>query len=248
MKNAPQTDHFDNLSSQWWNEQGAFGVLHSMNPARISFIKDMAKQTFFPDGLKNLKVLDVGCGGGIVCEPLARLGSVVTGIDASFQAIKVAKSHALEQNLDINYLCDDFKNLKHTYDIVTCLEVVEHVDDLQTFLNDLAEKLNPGGVLILSTLNRTLFSYVVGILGAEYLTRKVPVGTHNWQKFVEPSELVGLMESQGLKTISLKGLNYSLYNREWFLGGSLRMNYLAGFFKSDGASFCQSKGGCSIGK
>ena len=219
-----------------------------MNPARISFIKDMAKQHFSLDGLKNLKVLDVGCGGGIVCEPLARLGAVVTGIDASFQAVEVAKSHALEQNLDINYLCDDFKNLKNTFDIVTCLEVVEHVDDLQTFLNDLTEKLNLGGVLILSTLNRTLFSYVVGILGAEYLTRKVPVGTHNWQKFVEPSELLVLMESQGLKTISLKGLNYSVYNRKWFLGGSLRMNYLAGFFKSDGVSICQSKGGCSIGK
>ncbi len=229
--NTSQTEHFDNLSSQWWNERGAFGVLHAMNPARIRFIKDTAHQHFPPNGLKNLKMLDVGCGGGIVCEPLTRLGAIVTGIDASAEAIKIAETHAHEQNLTIDYLCDDLKNLENTYDLVTCLEVVEHVDDLKTFSQDLVHKLNPDGVLILSTLNRTVFSYVVGILGAEYLTRKVPVGTHNWQKFVEPSELVALMESQGLKTISLKGLNYSLYKREWYLGGGLHMNYLAGFIK-----------------
>ncbi len=227
--NTSQTEHFDGLSSQWWNEHGAFGVLHAMNPARIRFIRDIAHQYFPPNGLKNLKALDVGCGGGIVCEPLTRLGAMVTGIDASAQAIEVARAHALEQNLTIRYFCDDLKNLENTYDLVTCLEVVEHVDDLKTFAFDLVQKLNPDGVLILSTLNRTVFSYVVGILGAEYLTQKVPVGTHNWKKFVEPSELVALMESQGLKTIALKGLNYSLYKREWQLGGSLHMNYLAGF-------------------
>lgn len=228
--NTSQTEHFDNLSSQWWNEHGAFGVLHAMNPARIRFIKDIAVQHL--KGLTNLQVLDVGCGGGIVCEPLTRLGAMVTGIDASTLAIEVAKNHAHQQNLDITYICDDLKNLNNTYDLITCLEVVEHVDDLKIFAKDLVQKLNPGGVLVLSTLNRTAFSYVVGILGAEYLTRKVPVGTHNWQKFVEPSELVALMESQGLKTISLKGLSYSLYKREWFLGGRLHMNYLAGFYKN----------------
>ena len=227
--NTSQAEHFDNLSSQWWNEQGAFSVLHAMNPARISFIKDMMIQHL--KGLKNLKVLDVGCGGGIVCEPLTRLGAIVTGIDASAQAIEVAKAHAHEQKLDITYLCDDLKNLRNTYHLVTCLEVVEHVDDLNTFAQDLVHKLNPGGILVLSTLNRTMFSYVVGILGAEYLTRKVPAGTHNWQKFVEPSELVALMEGLGLNPLSLKGLNYSLYKREWFLGGRLHMNYLAGFVK-----------------
>lgn len=230
MANTSQTAHFDNLSSQWWDEHGAFGMLHAMNPARIGFIKNMAVQ--YLKGLKNLKVLDVGCGGGIVCEPLTRLGAMVTGIDASTQAIEVAKAHAHEQNLGINYICKDLKNLNDTYDLITCLEVIEHVDDLKIFAQDLVQKLNPGGVLVLSTLNRTAFSYVIGILGAEYLTQKVPVGTHKWQKFIEPSELVALIESQGLKIVSLKGLNYSLYKREWYLGGRLHMNYLAGFCKS----------------
>jgi 2-polyprenyl-6-hydroxyphenyl methylase / 3-demethylubiquinone-9 3-methyltransferase len=232
MKNALQTDHFESLSDQWWNESGAFGVLHAMNPARIRFIKDMANQYFPPSGLRNLKVLDVGCGGGIICEPLSRLGALVKGVDASEQAILIACAHALEQNLVIDYECEDLKNIKNTYDLITCLEVVEHVDDLKIFANDLVQKLNPGGVMVLSTLNRTILSYVVGILGAEYLTRKVPIGTHNWQKFIEPSELASLMESLGLKTISLKGLNYSFYKREWQLGGNLHMNYLAGFYKS----------------
>lgn len=230
IANTSQTRHFDDLSSQWWDEQGAFGVLHAMNPIRISFIKEMVNQ-YFVDGLKNLNILDVGCGGGIVCEPLARLGAVVTGVDASFQAIDVAKAHACEQNLDIEYACEDLKTFNKTYDLVTCLEVAEHVDDLKSFTYDLVQKLNPGGVLILSTLNRTAFSYAVGILGAEYLTRKVPVGTHNWRKFIKPSELVALMEDQGLKAVSLKGLNYSLIKREWYLGGCLDMNYLVGFCK-----------------
>lgn len=233
MENAPQTNYFNTLSNQWWSETGAFEVLHAMNPARIHFIKKLANQYFPESGLKNLSVLDVGCGGGIVCEPLARLGAKVTGIDASKQAILTARAHAFEQNLPIKYECKNVKNIKHTYDLVTCLEVVEHVSDLKAFTSDLMEKLNPRGVIVLSTLNRTFFSYVVGILGAEYLTRKIPVGTHDWQKFVEPSELVTLMENQGVNVIALEGLNYSFFKREWYLGGRLRMNYLIGFQKNE---------------
>lgn len=231
--NTSQTEHFDSLSSQWWSQKGAFDVLHAMNPARIKFIKEIIDQQFPPKGLKNLKVLDVGCGGGIVCEPMARLGAVVTGLDASSKAIKAAKDHAHDQNLKITYVCGDLKNLKKTYDLVTCLEVIEHVDDLEDFLKDLTSKLNPGGVMILSTLNRTTFSYLVGIIGAEYITHKVPVGTHDWQKFIEPAALVAMMEKQGFKTLCLKGLNYSLLKREWILGGKLHMNYLAAFLKEN---------------
>lgn len=231
VSNASQTIYFDNLASQWWDESGAFGVLHAMNPARVKFIKDLATKHFAPNALQNLNVLDVGCGGGIICEPLARLGAKVVGIDASAAAITSANDHAFEQNLAIDYHCMDVKDLGQTFDLVTCLEVVEHVDDLGLFAKDLAQKLNPGGVLVLSTLNRTWLSYLVGIVGAEYLTRKVPIGTHDWHKFIEPAQLVTLMEEVGLQAISLKGLNYSVMDAEWRLGASLQMNYLAGFLK-----------------
>ncbi len=231
MSNASQTSHFNRLSSQWWNEDGAFGVLHAMNPARIKFIKDLVVEHFPLQGLQNLNVLDVGCGGGIVCEPLARLGAHVVGVDASDTAITVAKDHAKIQNLAIDYRCVDLQDIAETFDLITCLEVVEHVDDLAKFANDLEKRLAPKGILVLSTINRTWFSYMVGIVGAEYLTRKVPVGTHDWHKFVEPAQLVAIMEGQGLKAICLKGLNYSLRQGDWCLGGRLNMNYLAGFMK-----------------
>ena len=232
VSNASQTNHFDELSSQWWNESGAFGVLHAMNPKRIKFIKDLANKHFPPHGLKNLKIIDVGCGGGIACEPLARLGANVTGIDASKAAISVAKEHAISQNLTINYTCADIKDISDTFDLITCLEVVEHVDDLPKFANHLVQRLNSNGLLVLSTINRTWFSYLVGIVGAEYLTRMVPVGTHDWHKFVEPAKLIELFESTGLKPVSLKGLNYSTLKQEWKLGDNLKMNYLAGFLKA----------------
>jgi 2-polyprenyl-6-hydroxyphenyl methylase/3-demethylubiquinone-9 3-methyltransferase len=231
MSNASQTSHFNRLSSQWWNEDGAFGVLHAMNPARIKFIKDLVVEHFPLQGLQNLNVLDVGCGGGIVCEPLARLGANVVGVDASDAAISVAKDHAKIQSLVIDYRCVDLQDIAETFDLVTCLEVVEHVDDLAKFANYLAKRLASNGILVLSTINRTWFSYMVGIVGAEYLTRKVPVGTHDWHKFVEPAQLVAIMEGQGLKAICLKGLNYSLRQGDWCLGGRLNMNYLAGFMK-----------------
>jgi 2-polyprenyl-6-hydroxyphenyl methylase/3-demethylubiquinone-9 3-methyltransferase len=202
-----------------------------MNPVRIKFIKNLVNEYFPTQGLQNLKVLDVGCGGGIACEPLARLGANVTGIDASEEAIDVAKDHANAQGLEIDYCCADLKDLDQTFDLITCLEVVEHVDDLPVFLSNLAARLSSKGLLVLSTINRTWFSYLVGIVGAEYLTRKVPVGTHDWHKFVEPAQLVELIEPLGLRAISLKGLNYSVLNREWHMEGSLKMNYLAGFLK-----------------
>lgn len=232
ITNAPQTTHFDNLETQWWNESGAFGILHAMNPARINFIKDLASKHFPPNGLQNLKVLDVGCGGGIVCEPLARLGVNVLGIDASDRAIAVAKEHAALLNLTIDYACIDIKDLQDTFDLITCLEVIEHVDDLTLFAKNLVQRLNIGGILVLSTLHRTWFSYLFGIIGAEYITRKVPIGTHDWHKFINPAQLVTCMEELGLQAISLKGLNYSVLNSEWQLDNKPKMNYLAGFLKA----------------
>jgi len=227
-----QHSFFDQLSEQWWSESGAFALLHSMNSARIQFIKNLSEKYFLKNGLENLNILDVGCGGGIACESLARLGAEVTGIDVVERSILVARTHAVEQGLSIKYECVDLLHVKSTYDIIACLEVVEHVNDLEIFLVGLMERVNKGGIIVLSTLNRTIFSYLIGILGAEYIAAKVPVGTHNWNNFVEPSELVALMESHGMATLELKGLNYSILKDLWHLGEDLSMNYLAAFRKS----------------
>lgn len=228
-----QYSFFNQLSEQWWSESGAFALLHSMNSVRIQFIKNLANKYFPKNGLENLKILDVGCGGGIACESLARLGAKVTGIDIGELSILAARTHAASQNLNIEYKCAALQNIKNTYDMLICLEVVEHVDNLEIFVANLIEKINKGGIIVLSTLNRTIFSYLLGILGAEYITGEVPMGTHDWDNFVEPSEIVALMENYGMAAIELKGLNYSILKSQWYLGGGLSMNYLAGFRKGD---------------
>lgn len=226
-----QRNFFDQFSKHWWSESGSFEILHAMNSPRIHFIKDLIKKNFSTNKLHNIQTLDVGCGGGIACESLARLGATVTGIDTSEQAILVARTHAAEQNLDIEYECMSLCDVQKTYDLVTCLEVVEHVENLDFFIKSLTEKVNPGGILVISTLNRTTLSYLIGIVGAEYIFKKIPIGTHDWNHFIEPSELVNLIETCGMEIIDLKGINYSLLKRKWYLGNNLSMNYLAGFRK-----------------
>lgn len=228
-------NYFNQFSNQWWSESDVFKVLHEMNSTRISFVKNLVSQNFSRKGFKNLSILDVGCGGGIACESFARLGANITGIDISEEAIAVARAHALDQNLSIQYECMDLQNSKKTYDVVTCFEVIEHVDNLETFLAYLIEKIKLGGILAVSTINRTVFSYMVGILGAEYITRKIPVGTHDWDKFIKPDKLIRLVENYGMVPLALKGLNYSVLKKEWYLGGKLEMNYLVGFKKRHSA-------------
>ncbi len=179
------------------------------------------------DPLKNLKILDIGCGGGLLSEPFARLGTTVTGIDASPVAIETAQNHAKENDLNINYHCTTVENFESDkFDVILALEIIEHVDNPSLFIQNCARLLKPNGLLFLSTLNRTWKSYLGAIVGAEYLLRWLPVGTHDWSKFKEPSELAYLLREHGLQFSDLKGMSYHPLNQEWSLTPSLGINYI----------------------
>ena len=206
--------HFSKDSAHWWDENGPFKPLHRANPARMKYIKEQVCGHFGRDqnaldALKGLKVLDIGCGGGLLCEPLARLGADVIGIDADQNAIDTAKTHAAESGLSIDYRCMDAMNLKQKADIVLALEIIEHVPSPQDFVAMVADKVAHGGLVIFSTLNRTPKSFALGILALEYVLRWVPRGTHNWKKFVKPSEMAAYTRASGLEPANLSGLVYN---------------------------------------
>ena len=202
--------HFAKDSMHWWDENGAFSPLHKLNPTRIAYLKSQITAHF--GAIKGLNILDIGCGGGLVCEPLTRLGATMTGIDGDAQAIETAKNHAAGNRLNINYLCGDAQNLiqkKQRYDVVLGLEVIEHVNDPDIFIDMMTKLIKPNGLLILSTLNRTPKSYALGIVMAEYVLRWVPRGTHSWQKFVKPSELNRMLRRRNWHTHDVTGLIYN---------------------------------------
>ena len=212
---------FGTLSQQWWDETGPMRPLHALNPVRISYIKQQ-----LGGDLNGKKILDVGCGGGLVCEPLARLGAAPTGIDLSPELIEVARAHALQNDLDIAYAHKRVEDVTELYDAVLALEVVEHVDNPAAFIKAAAARVRPGGTFVLSTLNRTAKSFALGKVAAEYLLRWVPVGTHDWNLFIKPSELVGHCEAAGLKAVDLCGLVYHPVKNEFALDKSdLGVNY-----------------------
>lgn len=227
--------NFESQAHLWWDEVGPFKPLHKINPHRISFIKSEIMSHFLLDEdklskpLSSLKILDIGCGGGLVCEPLCRLGGTVTGIDAGAENIRVASAHAEQHDLTISYIhttAEDHLKSNKIYDVVIALEIIEHVSDVPLFLKSCVELLKPGGVLIMSTLNRTVKSYLLGIVAAEYILRWVPQGTHNWRQFIEPAELVFHLEDLGVKTKSLKGIEFNPFTRKWFLSDGIDVNYL----------------------
>lgn len=208
-----EIEHFSRDSARWWDEDGPFRPLHRLNPLRIRYIRgQILKNESIRDNnrpLKGLKILDVGCGGGLVCEPLARLGAAVTGIDADATAIATAKDHAQKVGLDIDYRKAAAETTKGTFDTVIALEIIEHVVDPAAFIKSCADLCKPGGLLIMSTLNRTPKSFLLGIVAAEYLLRWVPQGTHNWRQFVKPSEAAAAMENAGVKPLDIQGYRYS---------------------------------------
>lgn len=206
--------HFAKDSAHWWDENGPFKPLHRANPARMKYLKSRICGHFGRDeksltALEGLKILDVGCGGGLVCEPLARLGAEVTGLDADENAIAAAKAHAQQGGLSIEYRCMDAVDLKEKFDIVLALEIIEHVPSPQDFVSTIADKVAPGGLVIVSTLNRTPKSFALGIVALEYVLRWVPRGTHDWKKFVKPSELASHARANGLEPVNLSGLIYN---------------------------------------
>lgn len=237
---ADEIAQFSGLAEQWWNPDGPLRPLHRLNPVRIAYIRDQIRahglgQVSPLHPLKGVSVLDVGCGGGLIAEPLARLGADVTGLDASEEAIAEARRHAKLSSLSIDYKNGNAENLaetKNRYDVITALEIVEHVADLEMFIASLAKMLKPKGLLILSTVNRTPKSFLMGIVAAEYILRWVPRGTHKWSKFLRPSELVRRLDAEHVTTTDLTGIVYNPLSDEFVVSkNNLHINYMLSAIK-----------------
>ena len=227
-----EIENFSKDSSHWWDENGPFKPLHRLNPTRVAYIKEQICTHFGKDqqslkALKGLKILDVGCGGGLICEPMARMGADISGVDADSNAIQVAIDHASAQDIKINYHCDAVENLTEQYDVVLALEIIEHVQDPAQFVEDVCARVKKGGLVIFSTLNRNPKSFLLGVVAAEYILRWVPKGTHSWKKFIQPSELSRYLRNAGAKPCDISGLIFNPIKREFALSSSdLDVNYL----------------------
>ena len=225
---------FESMADTWWNPEGPFRPLHKFNPARIRYIRDQLAAHFCRDAQKprpfeQLTLLDIGCGGGLICEPMARLGFKVTGIDAAEKNVNVARLHAARSNLGIDYETappETLQERKTRYDVVLSLEVVEHVADLEAFINAATALVARNGVLIAATLNRTLKSLALAKIGAEYVLRWLPPGTHDWHKFVKPSELAVALRQGGMEVKDITGLTYDILANKWAASRDLSVNYI----------------------
>jgi 2-polyprenyl-6-hydroxyphenyl methylase/3-demethylubiquinone-9 3-methyltransferase len=231
--NKDEIEKFSKLADEWWDINGKFKPLHMFNPTRIAYILDIASQHLKIDKnkkipLKNLKILDIGCGGGLICEPMTRLGADVTGIDASNKNIKIAKAHAKKNNLNVSYLNSLPENIEaqSKFDIILNLEVVEHVENLDLYLESCFRLLKPNGIMFTATLNRTMTSYIKAIIGAEYILRWLPIGTHDWNKFIKPEELEKKISDLNFSIIDLTGLSYNPLFQEWKKTKDLSVNYI----------------------
>ncbi len=233
---AEEIARFGAQAGEWWNPDGAFAPLHRLNPLRLAFIRDRLCDHFGRDPmserpLRGLTILDIGCGGGILTEPMARLGAKVIGVDPSEANIEAAQTHAVEAGLDIAYHATTAEALvaeKRCFDAVLCMEAVEHVGDVGVFLEAVSRLAKSNGAFILSTLNRTAKSFLLAIVGAEYVLRWVPRGTHDWRKFVRPSELAARLRPQGLEIRELAGVVYDPIDNSWRLDPeNLAVNYMA---------------------
>ena len=231
--NKEEIQKFSSLASEWWDVNGKFKPLHMFNPIRIEYILDKISKHFKINReknffLKNLEILDIGCGGGLISEPMARLGGNVTGIDASEKNIKIASLHSKENNLKINYLNKSPEQMKEKekFDIILNLEIVEHVDDLDLYLRSCKNLLKKNGLMFTATINRTLTSYVKAILGAEYILRWLPIGTHDWNKFIKPEELEKKLTDKNFTTNNIKGLEFNPILNKWKKSDNLSVNYI----------------------
>ena len=236
--NKKEIDKFTKIAEEWWNPDGKFKPLHKFNPIRISYIKNNIINTF---NLKNknkplekINILDIGCGGGLLCEPMVRLGAEVTGIDASDRNIKVAKLHAKKNNLDIKYICSSPEsfNTKKKFDVILNMEIIEHVNDVEFFLKTSSNLLKKNGIMFVATLNKTLKSYFFAIIGAEYILRWLPIGTHEWEKFVKPDDLIHILKKNNLNLDSLDGMKFNLLKNEWMVSRDKSINYIGKFIKN----------------
>ena len=231
--NKEEIQKFSKLADEWWDVNGKFKPLHMFNPVRIEYITENIKKQFnikkeksnFLDGIR---ILDIGCGGGLISEPMARLGATVTGIDASEKNINIANLHSKKSGLKINYFNTSPENFEVTdkFDIILNLEIVEHVDDVNLYVESCFKLLKKNGLMFTATLNRTFTSYVKAIIGAEYLLRWLPIGTHDWNKFIKPEELEKLLNQKKFSTIDLKGLSFNPFTNKWKKSNDLSVNYI----------------------
>ena len=231
--NKEEIQKFSKLADEWWDVNGKFKPLHMFNPVRIEYITENIKKQFnikkekfnFLDGIN---ILDIGCGGGLISEPMARLGATVTGIDASEKNINIANLHSKKSGLKINYFNTSPENFDVTdkFDIILNLEIVEHVDDVNLYVESCFKLLKKNGLMFTATLNRTFTSYVKAIIGAEYLLRWLPIGTHDWNKFIKPEELEKLLNQKKFSTIDLKGLSFNPFTNKWKKSNDLSVNYI----------------------
>lgn len=233
-----EVEQFSKLAATWWDTKGPFAPLHKFNPTRLDFIRAQAIAHFSRNDTEiapfsGLSLIDIGCGGGLLSEPMRRIGFEVTAIDASIKNIKTATLHAAQQDLTIDYraltveqLLEAEPDKAQSYDVVLCMEVIEHVADPDMFLKNTAKLLKPGGLMVLATLNRTLKAHALAIIGAEYILGWLPKGTHDWNKFLKPSELKGFLTGTGIKALDLYGVSYNPLLDKWALSNDVDVNYM----------------------
>ncbi len=231
--NKEEIQKFSDLANEWWDVNGKFKPLHMFNPIRIDYITEKITQHFKLENkgnnfLKGLKILDIGCGGGLVSEPVARLGAEVTGIDASKKNIFVAQLHSKKSGLKINYINTSPEKLNNfeEYDIILNLEIVEHVENVSLYIKSCQKLLKKNGLMFTATLNRSLTSYVKAIIGAEYILRWLPIGTHDWNKFIKPEELENYLSQENFSTLDIKGLIFNPFSNKWKRSDNLSVNYI----------------------
>ena len=237
--NKEEIQKFSRLADEWWDVNGKFKPLHMFNPIRIEYITENIKKYFKikkdkVNFLEGLNILDIGCGGGLISEPMARLGANVTGIDASEKNINVAKLHSKKNGLKINYLNVSPENLNNSkkFDIILNLEIVEHVDNVNLYIKSCFKLLNKNGLMFTATLNRSFMSYLKAIIGAEYILRWLPIGTHDWNKFIKPEELERYLLEEKFSTLDIKGLKFNPFLKKWKKTSDLSVNYIISSIKN----------------
>ena len=236
--NKKEIEKFSEMAEEWWNPNGKFKPLHKFNPIRIKYIKEnilndfKISQSHTP--LKGLNILDIGCGGGLLSEPMARLGANVIGIDASSKNIQIAKHHLKKSKLNIKYYNASPENFKYKskFDVVLNMEIVEHVQDVNIFINQTAKFLNKSGIMFIATLNQTLKSYLFAIIGAEYFLRWLPIGTHEWDKFVKPENLIEICKKNSLNLKKIDGVKFNPILNDWKISKDTSVNYISKFKKN----------------
>ena len=236
--NKKEIEKFSKIAEEWWDPNGKFKPLHNFNPIRIKYIKDNLSKDFnIKDSIKpfrNIKILDIGCGGGLLSEPMCRLGARVVGIDASEKNIKVAKFHAKKNRLKIDYrvASPEMLKTKVKFDVILNMEIIEHVEDVNFFIKESSKLLKKNGIMFIATLNKTLKSYALAIVGAEYILKWLPIGTHDWEKFIKPDDLIDITKKNNLVLKKLDGMKLNILDNAWKVSSDTSVNYIAKFLKN----------------